>query len=379
MDMRRFLRVAAAPLVFIAAGLIAWFAAHQLRHWGHQGARDACVAPMPQAAQAASPGSTARVVTGDSLASFPPTSPAVAGGSLGGAAARDAETEGHAVLAAGRPEAAVTSQVRLLDGGIGARPESAMNCTFDGGFQCGECTHDSECPSGQGCAINRSTGRFECISSECEDDQGCFPGTVCRALTRTAAGGLVRRCVIEGARQEGQSCILAPASASAACREDLVCFVGACRARCEPGAAGACPAGQRCQEALGNGTVCVPDCRDSGCRAGQTCLQAFAGSYQCATLGIDECGNERPCPAGAHCLVRARGEQAGRYCASACKPWLGSKACPDGYVCGRGGPEKSSCYRQCSPQDLSSCPSGWTCTTVSEDLRTWGCQPTVSL
>jgi hypothetical protein len=267
--------------------------------------------------------------------------------------------------------------VLLLDGGTGPRPPTAMDCTLDGGFRCGECMHHSECPAGHACVINRRTRRFECVASECEDDQGCFPGTTCRVVATPSPQQLIRRCVPSGARAEGEFCELAPASPSDACREGLLCWDAVCRTPCTPGLSGACPSGQRCHDTRLDGALCVPDCREGGCAAGETCVQASPGSHQCVTLGVDECGEDRPCPDGQHCLVRAQRGRAGRFCAAPCKSWLGSQACPEGFVCGRGGPELSSCYRLCDSQKPDTCPPGWSCTTVSEDKQTWGCRPDI--
>jgi hypothetical protein len=74
--------------------------------------------------------------------------------------------------------------------------------------------------------------------------------------------------------------------------------------------------------------------------------------------------------------VRGRAGRAGRFCASPCESWR-PESCPRDFVCGVGvgASTLSACYSKCDPQDLGTCPEGWLCTTVSEDLQTWGCLP----
>lgn len=367
--MNRFIRPAIALLVFAAVTVLSWYAVHQFRK--ADGPAACSMEPGATPPQTNSPDSVAttkprkvsieEAVSASVLASTASQSPLALG----------------AVSAPPSVDGGLPPVVKLLDGGTGVLPAAAMHCTFDGGFSCGQCTHDAECPQGHGCIANRQTRRFECLPSECEDDQGCFPGTVCRALAGAAPGPLVRRCVPTGSRVLGERCLPGAADAVDACTEDLVCFDGACRARCGSGSS-PCPEGQQCHDTLRDARVCVPDCRHRGCSGEERCVEVFPGSFQCASVSIDECGDGRACPQGQYCLTRARDGRAGRFCAAPCKSWLGSDACPQGYVCGRGGPEQSSCYRACSPQDMSSCPQGWMCTTVSEDKQSWGCRPDVS-
>lgn len=267
---------------------------------------------------------------------------------------------------------------RLLDGGSGPLPENAMDCHFDGGFQCGACQTDADCPAGQACTVDFHKGRFECVASECEDDQGCFPGTVCRNIALLEGASPVRRCILTGDRSEGELCNSIPASTREACREGLLCVGERCGRPCKLGAPGACSEGWTCR-ASRNGAACVPDCRVGGCSQGTSCIALGEdGPHECVRLVVDACDDRRPCPDGQHCLVNRQGERAGRFCAAACQPWR-PDSCPQGYVCGRGGPTKSSCYLACNPQDLTTCPAGWLCKTVSEDLQTWGCRPDVNL
>lgn len=265
-------------------------------------------------------------------------------------------------------------QVVLLDGGQGPRPANMMNCPLTGEpFQCGECATDGDCPAGRGCVINYEKGVFECVESECEEDSHCFPGTVCRVAAGAPPGPLIRRCLPAGSRTEGQGCSRLPANVEEACQEGLLCVNHLCGRPCVPGVEGACPEGHVCEEGS-SGAACLPDCRKLGCPAGKQCARLNEGVFQCLELVVDECGEQRPCADGANCIVRGRAGRAGRFCAAPCESWRPG-SCGSGEVCGVGGPTLSACYRACDPRNLDSCPAGWLCTTVSEDLQSWGCLP----
>ncbi|QSQ20912.1 hypothetical protein JY651_37675 [Pyxidicoccus parkwayensis] len=262
----------------------------------------------------------------------------------------------------------------LLDGRKGPRPSNLMNCQFDGGtFRCGECTTDSDCPAGQGCVIDYGKGTFTCAASECEDDSHCFPGSVCRVAAGGAPGPVIRRCLQTGVRLLGEPCSRLPATRDEACEEGLLCINHHCGTPCTPGEAGTCPDGYTCEESP-SGAACLPDCRKLGCSSDKQCAPLNGGAFQCLDLVVDECSDEKPCAGGAQCIVRGRGGRAGRFCAAACDSWK-VESCGGNQVCGIGGPTGSACYAKCDPQDLDTCPQGWLCTTVTEDLQTWGCLP----
>src|SRR5262249_47827358 len=104
-------------------------------------------------------------------------------------------------------------------------PANAMRCTQDGGIlKCGSCSTDSDCQPGQGCVPNRETRRFECMSTECEQDAHCFPGFTCRAVTSGTTGPIIRRCVPVGVRREGETCDSLYTSPTGACGEGLRCI-----------------------------------------------------------------------------------------------------------------------------------------------------------
>ncbi|WP_228556639.1 hypothetical protein, partial [Myxococcus sp. AB025B] len=259
------------------------------------------------------------------------------------------------------------------------RPATQLDCSSKGGtFQCGECATDGDCPEREGCVINYDTRRFECAPSECEEDAHCFPGSVCRVAAGELPGPVVRRCLRSGTRQAGQSCSRLPTSPDEACSEGLLCINHHCGAPCEPGVEGSCPEGTACEQSS-MGAACLPDCRQTGCTEGRTCAALNGGSFLCLELVVDACSDERPCDAGEHCMVRGgRGGRAGRFCSSVCESWK-SEGCGEGRVCGIGGPTGSTCYQRCDPDRLDSCPNQWICSTVTEDLQSWGCVPDLQM
>lgn len=253
-------------------------------------------------------------------------------------------------------------------------PVSALRCSYDGGTStCGDCRTDGDCPVGQGCVANRRTRRMECMSSECEEDSHCFPGLVCRAVSAGTTGpAVIRRCVPEGLRREGEHCDTLPISPTGSCREGLVCLAGICGVRCRADDPSSCPAGYSCEDSL-NGPGCYPDCRKLGCPEGQRCKTFGSGRSQCLATVHGDCP-ESPCGEGERCnmfLMRGHGVF---WCARVCNPLL-ADSCPTGQVCGMGSATVSTCYRKCDPMDLDSCGEGWSCTSVSEDMRLRGCMP----
>ena len=91
---------------------------------------------------------------------------------------------------------------------------------------------DSDCPADHGCVANRETRRFECMSSDCEEDVHCFPGFVCRAATLGNTGRVIRRCTPDGVRLEGETCDRGYISRAGSCREGLRCVGGRCAGPC---------------------------------------------------------------------------------------------------------------------------------------------------
>jgi hypothetical protein len=260
--------------------------------------------------------------------------------------------------------------------GADGLPASGLRCTQDGGvFQCGACRIDSDCPAGKGCIANRETRRFECMESECEEDAHCFPGLVCRNVSRQSTGPVIRRCVPVGQRREGESCDLLFVSTAGACQEGLVCHRGVCSTPCRLEDPASCPEAYACEEGS-NGAACFPDCRKRGCPGGQRCKRLNDQDYQCLEQVHGECP-ETPCGEGERCNQRISRGRGVFWCARLCDP-IRADSCPADQVCGVGGGTVSTCYRRCDPMDPDSCGPGGRCTTITEDMTQWGCRPSPS-
>jgi hypothetical protein len=210
------------------------------------------------------------------------------------------------------------------------------------------------------------------MASECDEDVHCFPGSVCRAVTTGATGVVVRRCTPEGERGEGEPCDFGYVSPGGACREGLVCLSGTCGVRCRLDEPLSCPDGHSCEDSL-DGPACHADCRKLGCPRGERCKRLGDSEYRCLARIQGDCP-ETPCGPGERCnaeVIRAHGVF---WCARICNPLL-ADSCPGGQICGMGSATVSTCFSRCDPLDLDSCGKGWRCTTVSEDLKQWGCMP----
>jgi len=252
-------------------------------------------------------------------------------------------------------------------------PVSAIRCTrTEQGLDCGSCRVDGDCPPAHGCVANRETRRFECQASECEQDAHCFPGSVCRPVNTGATGTVIRRCVPEGMRQEGESCDTVPVSAAGSCREGLRCVNQVCSTPCRLEEPSSCPEGLVCTDSL-NGPGCFPDCQRLGCPEGQRCTRVRDERYQCLAESQGDC-RDNPCPEGERCNLRMSRGRAVFWCAKLCDS-LRPDSCPGDQVCGVGSPTVSTCFRKCDPMRADACGPGWACSTVSEDMTVFGCQP----
>ena len=99
------------------------------------------------------------------------------------------------------------------------------------------CVVDSDCPAGSGCL--EQAGRRHCLSSECEVDEHCHEGFVCRMATLTHLGPAVRRQAV-GNRTRGQSCSPSPKSSETACARGLLSKASSvCGLPCHPSEADA--------------------------------------------------------------------------------------------------------------------------------------------
>lgn len=270
------------------------------------------------------------------------------------------------------PRAAGSLPPTRLETAADGLPASGLHCARDGsGFRCGACQTDSDCPAGKGCVANRETRRFECLDSECEEDAHCFPGLVCRRVSRWSSAP-IRRCVPVGLRREGETCDTQFVSVAGACQEGLLCHRGRCSFPCRLGEPESCPRGHLCEES-DDGAACFPDCRALGCPGGQRCKSLGGQEYQCLDEVQGQCP-ETPCAEGERCNMRVARGRGVFWCARLCDP-LRADSCAAQEICGIGGGAESTCYRRCDPMEPDSCEEGSTCTTSSEDMSRWGCIP----
>ncbi|WP_158501587.1 hypothetical protein [Vitiosangium sp. GDMCC 1.1324] len=213
------------------------------------------------------------------------------------------------------------------------------------------------------------------MASECEEDAHCLPGFECRAVTTGATGTIVRRCLLDGVRGEGEPCDSLPISSEGSCREGLRCVNQVCSTACTLDGSVGCPAGTVCTEDL-DGPGCFPDCQQRGCPDGQHCSRVREDQYQCLVDSQGDC-RDTPCPEGERCNMRMSRGRAVFWCAKVCNPMF-ADSCSASEVCGMGSPTISTCFRKCDPMDGKACGPGWSCSTVTEDMSAFGCSPELS-
>lgn len=312
---------------------------------------------------------TSHLASGLAKTSVSPTRVAAVSGLEG---ARSMREEGSAP-SEDVPPAGVSLLPTHVETAADGLPASGLRCSREGeGFQCGACQTDSDCPVGKGCVANRETRRFECLDSECEGDAHCFPGLVCRRVSRWGSSAVIRRCVPVGTRREGETCDTQFVSAAGACQEGLLCHQGRCSLPCQLGEAASCPRGHNCEES-DEGAACFPDCRALGCPGGQQCKALGDQEYQCLEEVHGECP-ETPCAQGERCNMRVSRGRGVFWCARLCDP-LRADSCAANEICGIGGGAPPTCYSRCDPMDPDSCGEGSACTTSAEDMSRWGCIP----
>ncbi len=158
------------------------------------------------------------------------------------------------------------------------------------------CVANSDCPSGQSCALGVCTG----VANACEFSSQCASGDVC------ADGACVPSCEVT-ACSAGTTCIKgACLSTAATCTIDTqcpvsapVCAAGHCSAACG-GDSGACAAGTYCNQGIcQTDTRPAPNCTQTAQCTGSAAQACVAGyceftcttSQQCAEIDarIDTC------------------------------------------------------------------------------------------
>ena len=255
-----------------------------------------------------------------------------------------------------------------------------------GGFSCGACREDTDCPEQSGCVINLATGLTECQASDCRKNQECEKGTYCRVVARTPSGVAVRACVAPGTRPAGAACDPDNASdPSVACAGNMVCINGGCAPPCAP-----TPIEEDSEECgyLGcigtdNGYGCTPSCKQGQpCEGGKTCsFLSTEGPISLCThvVGKNCLGPEGGCTATQDCLVEtnAREERTTFRCVERCTLENADKTCPEDSICvlhGKQGKPGGHCRRRCSQEGDPVCGSGERC--KRDDAGVWFCSAT---
>jgi hypothetical protein len=254
----------------------------------------------------------------------------------------------------------------------------------DGGFSCGACRADSDCPGGRGCFVNMETGRTECQGSECARTGECPAGMLCRVVGRTSRGEALRGCVAPGVRKTGAACD--PDNAgdpNVSCDAKLLCIQGGCAQACEPPEfpdKSACPGEVPCVTTE-EGSGCTPSCKfDKNCGYGKVCefLSTEGPIALCIhRVGANCLGTNGGCPKDTDCIVEtnAREERTIFSCVPRCGSGAANASCPSDSVCVPGKPT-GHCRRHCTPPRGSECGAGERCKRVGGLGDLWFCSAT---
>jgi hypothetical protein len=265
------------------------------------------------------------------------------------------------------------------------KPPAACVTVADGGFSCGACRDDTNCPPKQACFVNLATGRTECQGSECARDKDCPAGLVCRTISRTLRGHAMRGCVPPGTRRAAAACD--PDSGgdpAVSCAGGLLCINGGCSPPCDPPEypeRSNCPGELRCVTTE-DGSGCTPTCKEEQratgkdpCTDGKVCefLSVENATSLCIHKAAPNClGSKGGCPEGTECLAEtnAKTERTTFACHPKCGP--AGPGCAADFVCVPGKPN-SHCRRGCSPGQASGCGEGERCKKAAGAAQIWYC------
>jgi hypothetical protein len=283
---------------------------------------------------------------------------------------------------------AAPSRANVFRGGEEQRPPADCVALADGGFSCGACRDDTDCPPQHGCFVNVAGGRTECQGSECKRDNDCPGQLLCRTVARTLRGDPMRGCVASGTRTEGTACD--PDNGgdpSVSCAGKLLCINGGCAATCDPPEypeRSNCPGELRCVTTL-DGSACTPTCKEQQratgkdpCTGGKVCefLSVEHATSMCVERVGQNClGSKGGCPAGTECLAETnvKTERTTFACHPKCDP--AAPACAADAVCVPSKPN-SHCRRRCSPGPAVACASGERCKRAQGPGAIWYCSAT---
>jgi hypothetical protein len=232
------------------------------------------------------------------------------------------------------------------------------------------CGPGAECEPPLGCLFEVRYLRSYCTDSQCERDEQCSEGQVCRSLATWGGGPQVRVCVPIGVRQEGEGCVEIPRDKENACAAGLLCGGqdGWCARPCRLGDTSNCPEGFFCADTIPQ-PVCLPTCETQGCPLGQQCIPFKEGSSKCAQVYGLNC-LQTPCPNGRKCDVQYEPPHPSKIwmaCVARCGE--GFPPCEAGWVC-----DGWDCVQPCDPQGPEVCGEGYYCHRLA-DRMPYACLP----
>lgn len=221
------------------------------------------------------------------------------------------------------------------------------------------CEKSTDCEPPLGCWKHRRLAEPVCVDSDCVTDEQCEQGYTCQALKTEGQGPIVRLCMRDGVRQEGEQCLDLPHSKEEACAPGLRCFRGWCGRPCLMENPGLCPAGFFCADDVA-GAVCLPRCDAQSCPGGKQCVRfdkaGVPSISACVVVHGPQC-QQTPCPEGQECILSqtmdkelevSRPDEVWMTCRQRCGK--NGPACPAGFTC-----FLKSCRRLCEPNEPGTC------------------------
>jgi hypothetical protein len=222
------------------------------------------------------------------------------------------------------------------------------------------CQRGEDCEPPLACFFDTRALGLYCTDSSCLMDRDCREDFTC-ATVETWGGELLRRCILEGARQEGDACRRLSQKREQACARGLLCDQW-CGRPCRPEKPGSCPEGFFCPPDRGPaGSSCLPTCEERGCPPGQSCVRFDNGSSVCAVVHGPPC-QQTPCPEEQFCATHTVPGVAGKVwmrCEASCSTQ--GPPCPEGSFC-----FGDRCLRTCDLETPGHCGPGEKCAKLRD-------------
>jgi len=206
------------------------------------------------------------------------------------------------------------------------------------------CDAEHPCAAGEVCGPGVRNPRSFChAESECTTDADCSGLPVNEARCLLVSGGGV--CIEAGEASAGELCVT-----TETCGAGLLCIQGACRAECDPAAA--------------------------GCATGEVCLQyttdgLLAGTGGCVPSACDPFSTTNTCPGDTQCVPDGY-DPVGQLWVGRCAPSADVDCefldCEPGSMCRPG--SIGSCEPSCDPflaPAETGCEPGLSCTALYDD------------